>query len=77
MAERRLDNKRKVLRKGESQRADGTYDYRWTSRNGKRHSVYAKTLDELRMKEEQIMRDTSDGIKVEAQNVTLNDVYEL
>lgn len=77
MAERRLDNKRKVLRKGESQRADGTYDYRWTSQNGKRHSIYAKTLDELRIKEEQIMRDKSDGIKVGAQNVTVNDVFEL
>ncbi len=77
MAERRLDSKRKVLRKGESQRADGTYDYRWTARNGKRHSIYAKTLDELRRKEEQIMRDKSDGIKVEAQNVTINDVFEL
>ena len=77
MAERRLDNKRKVLRKGESQRADGTYDYRWTSRNGKRHSIYAKTLEELRRKEEQVMRDKSDGIKVEAQNVTINDVFDL
>lgn len=77
MAERRLDSKRKVLRKGESQRADGTYDYRWTSRNGKRHSIYAKTLDELRRKEEQVMRDKSDGIKVEAQNVTINDVFDL
>lgn len=77
MAERRLDSKRKVLRKGESQRADGTYDYRWTSRNGKRYSIYAKTLEELRRKEEQVMRDKSDGIKVEAQNVTINDVFDL
>ena len=77
MAERRLDSKRKVLRKGESQRADGTYDFRWTSRNGKRHSIYAKTLEELRRKEEQVMRDKSDGIKVEAQNVTINDVFDL
>lgn len=77
MAERRLDSKRKVLRKGESQRTDGTYDYRWTSRNGKRHSIYAKTLEELRRKEEQVMRDKSDGIKVEAQNVTINDVFDL
>ena len=73
MAERRLDNKRKVLRKGESQRADGTYDYRWTSRNGKRHSVYAKTLDELRMKEEQIMRDTSDPIRL----YSLDEITEI
>lgn len=77
MAEKRLDKNRKVLRKGESQRADGTYDYRWTTRNGKRHSVYAKTLDELREKEEQIMKDKSDGIKVEASKVTIDDLFEL
>lgn len=77
MAEKRMDKNRKVLRKGESQRADGTYDYRWTTRNGKRHSVYAKTLDELREKEEQILKDKSDGIKAEASRVTLDDLFEL
>ena len=67
---RRKDKSRIVLRKGESQRKDGTYDYRWTSRNGKRHSVYAKTLTELREKEAEIQRDKSDGIKTEARTVT-------
>lgn len=32
---KRKDKSRVVLKKGESQRKDGTYDYRWTSKNGK------------------------------------------
>lgn len=74
---KRYDKKHRLLRTGESERADGYYTYRWTSRNGKRHSVTASSLDELRVKEEQILRDTSDGIRADAQNVTVNDLYEL
>ena len=39
--------------------------------------MYAKTLDELRYKEEQIEKDKKDGIKAEARYTTLNDIYEL
>ena len=74
---KRKDKERIVLRKGESQRKDGNYDYRWTTRDGKRHSVYAKTLEELRAKEEEILRDKCDGIKTEARYVTINDVFEV
>lgn len=49
---RRLDKDRVTLRKGESQRADGIYDYRWSTPDGKRHAIYASTLEELREKEE-------------------------
>lgn len=45
-----------VLRKGEVQRANGTYHYCWTDGKGKRHFVYAKTLEELRDKEAEIER---------------------
>lgn len=45
---KRKDKSRAVLRTGESQRADGTYQFRWTDSNHKRFCVYAKTLDELR-----------------------------
>ena len=45
--------------------------------NHKRRYVYAKTLDELRYKEEQIAKDKSDGIKAEARYTTVNDIYEL
>ena len=42
---KRKDKARVVLRKGESQRKDGKYDFRWTSPDGKRHSIYAATKD--------------------------------
>ena len=74
---KRKDKSRAVLRTGESQRADGTCQFRWTDSNHKRFCVYAKTLDELRYKEEQIKKDKSDGIKTEARYTTVNEVYEL
>ena len=77
MAERRKDNKNRVLKEGESQRKDGTYDYRWRTAGGKRHSIYVKTLAELREKEEQLQRDKSEGIRTDAKNVTVNDIYEM
>ena len=74
---KRKDKDRVVLRKGESQRKSGVYDYRWTTRDGKRHSVYANTLEELREKEEQIWADRRDGIKTEARCTTVNEVFDL
>lgn len=74
---KRKDKARVVLRKGESQRKDGKYDFRWTSPDGKRHSIYAATLEELREKENDIQRDSLEGIKAEARYVTLNDVFTL
>ncbi len=77
MAGKRKDNKGRVLREGESQRKDGTYDYRWRTSNGKRHSVYARTLEKLREKEESIQRDKVNGIRTDAKNVTINDEFEV
>ena len=74
---RRKDKRRMVLRKGESQRKDGSYDYRWTTRDGKRHSIYAKTLEELREKEEEVANDQYEGIRVEGKTVTVNDIFEM
>ncbi|MBR2040807.1 MAG: integrase DNA-binding domain-containing protein [Oscillospiraceae bacterium] len=51
------------MKTGESQRKDGSYDYRWTTPDGKRHSVYAKTLSKLREKERNIELDTLERIK--------------
>ena len=45
---RRKDKARTILRKGEGQRNNGPYYYRWQDRDGKRHYLYAKTLQELR-----------------------------
>lgn len=77
MIERRKDSKGRVLKEGESERKRGGYQYRWRSRNGIRHTVYAPTLKELREKEEQIWRDMVDGIRADVKNITINDVYAI
>lgn len=74
---KRYDSYRRVLKQGESQRANGKYDYRWTDKLGKRHSIYADTLDELRAKEDLIIRDNIDGIKTEKGSMTVNAMFEL
>lgn len=51
--------------------------FTWTTREGKRHSCTAATLEELREKEEKIIKDKQDGIRAEAKNVTVNDIYNL
>ena len=50
MPEKRKDSKGRVLKDGESQRANGTYDYRYTDIHKKRRCIYAKSLTELRYK---------------------------
>lgn len=77
MTERRKDSKGRVLKENESQRKDGTYCYRWRTSDHKRHVVYARTLEELREKELAVLRDKSDGIRTDAQKVTLNDIFDL
>lgn len=74
---KRKDKSRVVLRTGEQQRKDGTYSYSWMDKNKKRRYVYARSLDDLRAKEEQIAKDISDGIKAEARYTTVNELYEL
>ncbi len=74
---KRYDKNHTRLRTGECQRPNGSYHYSWTDWRGKRHYVYAQTLDELRKKEEEIQRDELDNIKADARNLTLNDMYEL
>lgn len=78
MAERRRDNKGHVLRTGEGQRKDGKYDYRYTDPCGKRHSVYADSLDELRKKEREIQKwiDDETGVSYEAGEITLLDLVK-
>lgn len=53
---RRKDNKGRVLRKGEGQRkSDLMYFYRYIDAVGRRKSIYARTLDDLRKKENEIL----------------------
>lgn len=45
MSEKRRDNKRRVLRNGESQRSDGRYAYKYIGKDGKPHFVYSWRLE--------------------------------
>ena len=73
---KRKDRSRIVLQTGEYQRPNGTYQYGWTDDNGKRHFIYAKSLDELREKEGKISKDKVDGIKCEARHMIVNDMFD-
>lgn len=74
---KRKDKSRVVLRVGELQRSNGTYQYSWLDSNKKVHYVYAKTLDDLCEKEAQIAKDKGDGIKSEARYTTVKDLFDL
>ena len=73
----RKDNRGRVLHKGESQRNDGRYVFRYVEKGGKTHSIYAKTLKELREKEKERTKAELTGIKYHDGNrLTLNDVFD-
>ncbi len=75
--EKRKDKKGYALRTGECQRADGRYSYSYTDRFKQRHTVYAKSLVELREREKQIRMDMDQGIDPNAANkYTVNDVFD-
>lgn len=72
---KRVDNKGRVLRVGESQDKSGRYCFKYTDTHKKRHAVYALTLQELRKKKEQIDKDRADGIDNSRGNITLNQLF--
>ncbi len=78
MAEKRKDSQRRNLEKGEGQRKDGRYFYRWLDEStGKYRYIYNRNLEELRIQEKSIKRDLDDGIAAgEAQRKTLNQQIE-
>lgn len=73
---RRKDNNNKVLKEGEYQRPNGTYEYKWKDRRGNRRSIYAKTLDELRTKKEEVLKDILNGVDINVTNLTVNDLFD-
>ncbi len=77
MAEKRRDKDRAVLKTGELQvKEKDLYRYRWTDANGKRHSIYAKTLKELREKEDQITLNNIEGINSDGMYITVNETFD-
>lgn len=77
MAISRKDSRGYALKTGECQRSDGRYSYAYTDKEGKRHTVYASSLADLRKRERQIVRDIEDGIDAHApEKVTLNQLFD-
>ena len=89
MSEKRRDNKGRILRPGEVQRADGKYMFRYTDLAGKRRTVYSWKLvstdklkegqresQALRDIEKTISKDLDDNIKtyISAQT-TVDDLF--
>lgn len=75
---RRKDTKGRVLRDGESYRKnDGRYMFRYTSVDGKRHTIYDSDLNALREKEDKIRHDLREGIRMGEDSITLNDIFEM
>lgn len=75
----RKDNKGRKLHAGESQRNDGIYMYRYTdTRSGKRQTIYAGDLPELRTKEKQITKDMEDSILTDnaVKRMTVNSLFD-
>lgn len=91
MYEKRKDSKGRLLRRGESQRKDGKYEYKYTDIGGVRRTIYSWRLVEtdkhpdgkrktqaLRTLEDAVKKDLLDGIDTNAANSkTLNDYIEL
>lgn len=84
VSEKRRDSKNRILRTGESQRADGKYMYRYVDFNGKTQSIYSwrlvgtdpvpagkKDNGSLRDKEKLIQRDLDDNILPEGAGYTV------
>ena len=76
MSKPRYDKRRYALQKGEYQRANGMYEYKWTDAYGKRHSIYAMDLDDLRIKEQKIELNKLEGIKEPPTTLTVEKLYE-
>lgn len=75
--QKRKDHKGRVLKDGESYREkENRYSYRWTDKQGKRHSIYAQTLEELRNREAETANDIFWGIRTESKSVTVNEMYK-
>ena len=72
---KRTDSKRRKLNNGEFVRSDGMYAFR-TVIDGKRRTIYSKSLSELRIKEEKLLENLEKGLDIDKQKLTLNDVAD-
>lgn len=73
----RFDSNRVRLKTGETEKTTGGYEYRWTTKEGKRKSIYAPTLERLREMELELEIDKRDKIKADVHTLTVNDCFRL
>lgn len=71
---KRRDHKGRILKTGESQRADLTYQYRYSDSRGVRRYIYAHDLHTLREEEKQIQLRLTMGIDYAKGNITVLDL---
>ena len=76
MSEKRKDNRGRILRTGESQRKDGTYQYRYADIFGTRRYIYDADLHKLREKEAEINKYLDQGIDYTSGKMTVIELYE-
>lgn len=89
MPTKKRDNRKRILKEGESQRSDGRYMYRYRDSMGERKTIYSWRLVEtdehprgkkkdlsLREKEVLVQKDLMDGINISGASITLNELFE-
>ena len=68
---KRRDHKGRILKTGESQRADLIYQYRYTDIRGKSHCIYNSDLKALREEEKRIQVQLTMGIDYAGGSITV------
>ncbi len=73
----KTDSKGNRLFKGERERTDGRYEYRYTDHRGIQHSIYESRLHQLRLEEAKIAFREQKNILLGLKELHLNDVFEM
>lgn len=76
MSEKRKDSSGRILKTGESQRPNGTYQYRYKTTHGETNYVYAPTLSALREKESEIEKCKSDNLDYSKGKLSVIELVE-
>lgn len=76
MSKKRKDSKGRVLRTGEYEKPNRSYEYRFTDQSKKRRSIYAPDLETLRKKEDEVAVMRRDRIDYGAGDITVIELLE-
>lgn len=64
-----------ILQKGESLHVNGKYMFRWTDKSGKRRTIYADTIVELRYMEHQLYLTRELEAKMDPTTLRINELF--